>query len=78
MKLGTVWTVMIATQVAVAVAGLPQVLKLGLGLMHQSFERPNYHGEFVSFTAGLTDAYDSLDVASASVTHANGFLPSLR
>jgi predicted permease len=66
MKLGTVWTLMIATQVAVAVAALPQVVKLGLGQMHRSFERPNFHGEFVTFTAGLTEAYDSLDLASAS------------
>jgi predicted permease len=66
MKLGRVWTVMIAAQVAVAVAGLPQVAKLGLGQMIRSFERPNFHGEFVSFSAGLTDI-DSLGVTDSQV-----------
>jgi putative ABC transport system permease protein len=66
MKLGKLWTLMIATQVAVAVAALPQVVKLGLGETHQSFERPNFHGEFVSFAAGLTEAYDSTGTAEAN------------
>ncbi|MEX2281930.1 MAG: ABC transporter permease [Gemmatimonadota bacterium] len=66
MKLGRVWTLMIATQVAVAVAALPQVVKLGLGQMHQSLERPNFHGEFVSFGAELTEAYDSTGAAEAN------------
>jgi putative ABC transport system permease protein len=66
MKLGPVWTLMIATQVAVAVAALPQVVKLGLGQMYRSLERPNYHGEFVSFGAGLIEAYDSTGAAEAN------------
>jgi putative ABC transport system permease protein len=66
MKLGRAWTLLIAAQVAVAVAGLPQVVKLGLGLMDRSLERPNFHGEFVSFGTGLTEAYDS-----ASATEGN-------
>jgi putative ABC transport system permease protein len=66
MKLGRMWTLLIAMQVAVAVAALPQVVKLGLGQMYRSFERPNFHGEFVSFGTTLTEAYDSLDVAQAN------------
>jgi predicted permease len=66
LKLGRVWTLLIATQVAVAVAGVPQVVKLGLGQMHRSFERPNFQGEFVSFSVEVTDAFDSLDVAPAT------------
>jgi predicted permease len=66
MKLGPVWTLMIATQVAVAVAALPQVVKLGLGQMQRSLERPTFHGEFLSFDATLTEAYDSVGVAEAN------------
>jgi hypothetical protein len=66
LKLGRLWTLMIATQVAVAVAALPQVVKLGLGQMHKSLERPNYQGEFASFGVGLTEAYDSVSVVEAN------------
>ena len=66
MKLGRVWTLMIATQVAVAVAAIPQVVKLGLGQMHEFLNRPNFHGEFVSFGAGLSEAYDSTGAAEAN------------
>ena len=66
MKLGRAWTLLIAAQVAVAVAGLPQVVKLGLGMMHRSLERPNFQGEFVSFSASLSEAYDSASAPEAN------------